>query len=273
MSIDEMEDVLVNDPAAAAAGITARDLMGMSLSAFEGRLSTVGVTQKITGSAKRLTFDATGMNAMGRMAERMYPMGRFSMNPFFQVQEWIEPWVFSAARGKKARLSGGWVDPLTGIKVEPTEVMQMQQQLIDRYAAGNPYAQFDQMERSLVFMYGSKAAKNAARKVDPRSGPGPALSKVENPHEREDRPERDVPALPRRPRTPSTPFTRRRGSNWRWNTGPRTWAPCRPLPDRKDVWATGRPGRPTADRGRQGPGHRGEGGYGRRSRDPRLRAT
>lgn len=166
MDMDEFAEVIKKVPGVAAAGITPRDLMGIALHSFEGRLSTVGVTQKISGTAKRVGFEVTGMNGMGRIAERMYPMVRFSMNPFFQIQEWIEPWVFSAARGKKARLSGGWVDPVTGVKVEATEVMRIQQQLIDRYAASNPYAQFDQMERSLVFLYGGKAAKSAARKTD-----------------------------------------------------------------------------------------------------------
>jgi hypothetical protein len=168
MSLPEFEDVLARDAVARSAGLTARDLMGMTLHAYEGRLGTVGVTQKFTGILKTSTRNLPILpeNTLGRMAERMYPLVRFAMNPMFQLQEWVEPWVFMAARGKMARLSEGWVDPITGTRVEPTELMRVQQNLIDRYAATDPYAQFDQMERSLVYVYGSKAAKDVSKTAD-----------------------------------------------------------------------------------------------------------
>ena len=167
MSLREFQDIIAKTPGAVDAGISARDLMGMTLHSFEGRLGTVGVTQKFTGQIKTSMADITGNNTLGQMAERMYPMVRFSMNPFFQLQEWVEPWVFSAARGRKATLSGGWLDAVTGERVEPDELMRRQQNLIDRYRATNPYAHFDMMERSMVYLYGQKAAKDASKMIHP----------------------------------------------------------------------------------------------------------
>jgi len=167
MTLDEFEDVIAKHYDAKLAGISGRDLMGMTLHSFEGRLSTVGVTQKATGKIKTIGMELTGGNYIGSMAERIYPAVRFAYNPFFQLQEWIEPWIFSAARGKQARLTGGWLDPITGTHVDATEVMRLQQHLIDRYRAGNPYAHFDMMERSNVYLHGAKSARDAAAKISP----------------------------------------------------------------------------------------------------------
>jgi len=167
MNIDEFASIVEGNKAASRV-MSARDLQLLSLQAFEGNVGTVGLTQKLSGKVKTNLSDVPLMpsNAIGQVAERMYPLIRFSLNPVFQMQEWVEPWVFSAARGRAARLTGKWTNPLTGEEVTLDDVQMIQQHMIERYKASSPEAQFDMMERSLVYLHGAKAAKQAAAAVD-----------------------------------------------------------------------------------------------------------
>ena len=67
--------------------------------AIEGDLSEVGVTTKMTGKMKTRT--AKYGNFMGVISEKLYPQMRFNLNPFFWVQEWVEPFYFNILRGVK----------------------------------------------------------------------------------------------------------------------------------------------------------------------------
>ena len=79
--------------------VTERALAEMTLQAHEGSLATVGLTQKFTGSAKTSIMKATGINIGGIMAERVYPIMRFTINPMFQAMEAVETPVLLLMRG------------------------------------------------------------------------------------------------------------------------------------------------------------------------------
>lgn len=82
-----------------------RELMLDVLKAYEGDLRTVGVTQKMTGRVKTMLADFTDRNFAGEISEHVWPLLKFRLNPFFQVQEKIEPWVLNGWRG--ANVAGG----------------------------------------------------------------------------------------------------------------------------------------------------------------------
>lgn len=67
------------------------------MSAFEGNLSRVGLTQKITGKAK--TASSERSNIVAQVAERIYPTVKFRLSPLFQLQELVESKVWNALRG------------------------------------------------------------------------------------------------------------------------------------------------------------------------------
>jgi hypothetical protein len=168
LMVTEFNDVIKESEAAQRVGMTGADLQLLSLQAFEGNVGTVGLTQKLSGRIKTVgnALPLVPDNSLGVLAERIYPLVRFRANPFFQLQEWVEPWIFSWARGEPARMAEGWVDPITGLKVTLDQADLVQQNLIKRYRASNPAEQFDMMERSLTYMAGQKAAKEAAASAD-----------------------------------------------------------------------------------------------------------
>ena len=77
-----------------------KDLAFLVAQAMEGDLSQVGLTAKVTGIMK--TQSADYGNFMGVLAEKIYPLVRFQLNPVFLVQEWIEPYFFNILRGVKS---------------------------------------------------------------------------------------------------------------------------------------------------------------------------
>ncbi|HET7070158.1 MAG TPA: hypothetical protein VFI40_04995, partial [Nocardioides sp.] len=80
------------------AGFGKRELMGLVLDAYEGDLRFVGLTQKLTGRAKKL-LQPLGGNLAGYVAENLYPTVKYRLNSVFQTQERIEPIVLNAQRG------------------------------------------------------------------------------------------------------------------------------------------------------------------------------
>lgn len=171
LMLNEFEQIVAKSPAAMRINMSGHDLMTISLQSFEGNIGTVGLTQKLTGRIKTVGRGVPFMpeNSVGMMAERMYPMVRFALNPVFQMQELVEPWFFSAARGHLPIMRGFEIyDPVTQKvkKLSANEVDVLQQHMIARYRASSPEAQFDMMERSLVYFHGQKAAKEFARSVD-----------------------------------------------------------------------------------------------------------
>jgi hypothetical protein len=79
-------------------GFGKRELMALVLDAYEGDLRFVGLTQKLTGRAKKL-LQPLGGNLAGYVAETLYPTVKFRLNAIFQTQERIEPIVLNAQRG------------------------------------------------------------------------------------------------------------------------------------------------------------------------------
>lgn len=68
--------------------------------AMEGDLRAMGLTSKFTGLLK--TQSAQHGNYMAVLAEKVYPLIRFQLNPIFLVQEWVEPYFFNLLRGVKS---------------------------------------------------------------------------------------------------------------------------------------------------------------------------
>lgn len=67
--------------------------------AFEGDIAAVGASSRLSGKMK--SSSARWGNFVGVVAERLYPMVRFGLNPFFQLQEAVEPYFFNILRGVK----------------------------------------------------------------------------------------------------------------------------------------------------------------------------
>lgn len=80
-------------------GLTDRDVMTALVHAYEGDLRFVGLTQKFTGKAKTMWAGIVGNNFAGQMSENLYQFVKYKINPIFQAQERIEPWVLNAMRG------------------------------------------------------------------------------------------------------------------------------------------------------------------------------
>jgi len=76
-----------------------RGLMMMTAMAMEGDIMQVGWSSKLTGAMK--TQSAEHGNYMSILAEKVYPLIRFNLNPIFLIQEWIEPYFFNILRGQK----------------------------------------------------------------------------------------------------------------------------------------------------------------------------
>ena len=124
-----------------------RELMADVLDAYEGDLRFVGLTQKLTGRAKKL-LQPLGGNLAGHIAEDLYPTVKFRLNPIFQVQERIEPIVLNAQRG---------VNFVLGNKLSETDrlTQAILQRMVDTsiVRAGD----IDQIEFSAMALFGDEA--------------------------------------------------------------------------------------------------------------------
>ena len=135
MSSDLPKDVLQQ--------MNKRDAVDGLLAAFEGKNWTVGFTQKVTGKAKRLTPES---NALGRMAEAAYPLVRFQLNAFFQLQELIEAPFFNILYGIKP----GW---------KMSEMDEVTAKVIDLLMTKGRWTYDDQIEYSRHVLAGATAAR------------------------------------------------------------------------------------------------------------------
>ena len=120
--------------------------------AFEGNWRHVGLSQKFTGAAK--TTMGGQSNWIGQMAERVYPLTRFTLNPLFQVQELVEPFVMNTARGIKP-----------GFK--PSDMDTKTIALVESMIRDGIYSFDDQIERTAVLLWGANAAKEAYKPAGP----------------------------------------------------------------------------------------------------------
>lgn len=81
------------------AGLGPRELMVHVLDAYDGDIRTIGLSQKLTGRVKAMLGRTFVGNTAGVISEHAWPLLKFRLNPFFQLQEKIEPWVLTAQRG------------------------------------------------------------------------------------------------------------------------------------------------------------------------------
>jgi hypothetical protein len=125
--------------------LTENDVMLMVLRAYDGDIRAVGLTQKLSGRAKRFLFETTGSNFAGQVADHLWPTMKFRYNPIFQLQEKLEPWILNAARGVDVKLGR------TANKAdEATEALL--QRLTDNSIVRQ--ADLDQAEYSAQLMHG-----------------------------------------------------------------------------------------------------------------------
>jgi len=76
-----------------------RGLAELTARALESDVAMMGLSSKLTGHMKTRT--SRHGNYIGRLAEGIYPVIRFNLNPIFQLQEFIEPYFFNVLRGIK----------------------------------------------------------------------------------------------------------------------------------------------------------------------------
>ena len=127
-------------------GIGVRESVEALLHAFEGQWRHVGLTQKFTGSAKT-TLGGQG-NWLGQVAEKIYPMVRFTLNPLFQAQEMTEPFILNLMRGIKPGF-------------RPSEMDEKTLQLIEVLIRDSKYAYDDQIEYGATLLWGADSAREA----------------------------------------------------------------------------------------------------------------
>lgn len=87
-------------PQAVRNKMTQRDVASLVMQAHEGSLSVVGLTQKLSGIAKSISFETTHSNGLGILAEQIYPALKFSKNVAFIVQELVETPMLMLMRGQ-----------------------------------------------------------------------------------------------------------------------------------------------------------------------------
>lgn len=77
------------------------DVLRLVLTAYDGDMRFIGLTQKLSGRVKKMVSAMTGYetNFAGQISEHVWPTMKFRYNPIFQLQEKVEPWVLSVQRG------------------------------------------------------------------------------------------------------------------------------------------------------------------------------
>lgn len=137
-----------------------RESIEALLYAFEGKFQHVGVTQKFTGSLKT-NLGGQG-NWIGRVAEAIYPVTRFTLNPVFQAQELTESFILNLMRGIRPGMRA-------------TEMDEQTLALIDALLRDSRYAYDDQIEYGGTLLWGADAAHNA---FGPNSRTGAVIRKI-----------------------------------------------------------------------------------------------
>jgi len=145
-----------------ASKIGPREVAALISRAYEGKLTTVGATQKFSGAVKT-EFSGMG-NVVGQIAEHFYPIARFTINPFFQLQEFVEPFFLAVMRGVKPGVH------LSDLDAETLNI-------VNNLLYEGRHLKFDQAEFASVYVWGAAASKktfgsntrvgNIARRVIP----------------------------------------------------------------------------------------------------------
>lgn len=147
------------------------DILRMVLNAYDGDMRYIGLTQKLSGRAKKTLSAITGYssNYAGQIAEHAWPTLKFSYNPLFQLQEKIEPIVLSSQRGitpalRSAVGKGGMSE---ADRATERLLQRMTDQSIVRMA------DIDQFEYSMYALFG-KRMENLAK------SPGSKMAKLQS---------------------------------------------------------------------------------------------
>lgn len=94
--MDAVAKAVKNTPGAVKP--TEKQVLNELLVAFRGDISQVGLTQAITGTLK-VRAPGAASNFWGGLSERVYPAIKFTFNPWFMAQEYLEPYFLNAMRG------------------------------------------------------------------------------------------------------------------------------------------------------------------------------
>ena len=126
--------------------LTERQVTNALLRATRGDLWTVGLTQRVTGAAKA-SLPGAGSNFWGRISENLFPLVRFGLNPIFQLQELLEPYILDRMRGvaapldrnspkfKEALATHNAIMQLVRTSLEPDGMMAESAEYLKLYAA------------------------------------------------------------------------------------------------------------------------------------------
>jgi hypothetical protein len=136
------------------AGLDRRTLLVHVLDAYDGDLRHIGLTQKFTGKAKLLAAQFTNGNTAGVIAEHLWPLLKFRYNPFFQMQEKIEPWVLNAQRGA-AIIKG------TRMNAEDVQLAKLYNNFVDKNLINMADNDIAELARKFGWGKGMEAASNA----------------------------------------------------------------------------------------------------------------
>lgn len=86
------------------AGLDRRALLVHIFDAYNGDVRYIGLTQKFSGNMKKALSLNGNINMAGQISEHAWPLLKFKLNPFFQLQEKIEPWVLNGQRAASIAL-------------------------------------------------------------------------------------------------------------------------------------------------------------------------
>ena len=121
-----------------------------TMHAFEGNLSHVGLTQKVSGIAKTVGTNL-GAPIISGIAEKVYPALKFSSYPLFQLQELIESPFFNIMRGIKPVFTSGAAKAMR----------DSAQEVFGELQRANPELRLLDGGESILYAWGNKAASQS----------------------------------------------------------------------------------------------------------------
>src|ERR1035437_9343220 len=125
-------------------GVGQREVLALTLDAFQGDMRYVGVTQKLTGVMKSLIGNKlmAGNNIAGMISEDLWPTLKFKISAIFQAQQRAESLSFNTMKG--------FTSPF-GTKM--TELTAAQKALSDRYAMTGLVRMSDMNQAEFAIQY------------------------------------------------------------------------------------------------------------------------
>lgn len=129
------------------------DVLMLVLRAYDGDMRYIGLTQKLSSRIKTMMSLGGTNNFAGQIAEHAWPTLKFRLNPIFQLQEKIEPWVLNAQRG---------VSFATGVNLSAAD--RATEELLTKMTDFSlvRQADIDQFEYSSAVLFAASSNKTAA---------------------------------------------------------------------------------------------------------------